>query len=77
MFFTPKNEAEIAVIQVGKGGFSYRASPFMVVNNQLPSVIISLAVIKLRASIILTDKASMLKPSMIITNNVIAKIGLF
>jgi phage-related protein len=63
-FSIPNIRPKTAVNQVGKGGFSYLASPFMVVRSQLPSSIISLAVMKLRASIILTGKTSIC-----ITNN--------
>jgi hypothetical protein len=43
---------------VGSGGFSYRGSSFIVVKIQFPCVSISRAAIKLRASMIFTNKAS-------------------
>ncbi len=54
MFSKPNINPKMAVIQLGKGGFSYLGSSFMVVNNQLPSVIISRAVMKFLASMIVT-----------------------
>jgi len=71
MLFIPKIKPEIAVIQVGKGGFSYRASPFIVVKIQLLSNNISLAVIKLRASIIVTSKMLRVGNSISNTNRII------
>ena len=48
--FSPHIVSTVAAIQVGKGGFSSRNSPFIVGTSQLPSVAISWAVTRLRHS---------------------------
>ena len=62
----PNKILEKADNQVGRGGFSYLGSPFIVVSSQCPSATISCALIKCLASII--DTCTVFKPGSSITS---------
>jgi hypothetical protein len=77
IFSKPKANPKSAVIQLGKGGFSYLGISFKVVSSQLPSVIISLAVMKFLASMMVTGITFRLKRKMEVPARKIRAMGLF